>query len=190
MSSLINTEGAWMVLTAAATNSACALVGCYLVLRRMSLMGDALSHAVLPGLVLAFIASGRMFGAENAYSIGPLLVGAVAAGLLTTVLTQTLHEYAGVPADASMGVVFTALFALGVVLIKKNLEGVHFDLSCVYQGNLEYISWDTWQVFGYDLPRALVVTGGVLLLNAAVIIALWKELKLSSFDPALATTMG
>ena len=179
-----------MVLTAAATNSACALVGCYLVLRRMSLMGDALSHAVLPGLALAFIASGRMFGAENAYSIGPLLVGAVAAGLLTTFLTQTLHEYAGVPADASMGVVFTALFALGVVLIKKGIQGVHFDVACVYQGTLEFTPYDRWDIFGYDLPRALVVTGGVLLLNAVVIVALWKELKLSSFDPALATTMG
>src|SRR5687767_11652782 len=83
-------NAAWIILTAAATNSACAIVGCYLVLRRMSLMGDALSHAVLPGLAVAFIISGS-------YSIGPLLVGAVVAGLLTTFLTQTLHEYAGVP---------------------------------------------------------------------------------------------
>jgi len=187
---LWNAEGGWMVLTAAATNGACALVGCYLVLRRMSLMGDALSHAVLPGLAVAFILSGRLFGAENAYSIGPLLIGAVAAGLLTTFLSQTLHEYAGVPADASMGVVFTSLFALGVVLIKKGIQGVHFDVACVYQGTLELVTLDRWEILGQALPRALVVTGGVLLMNAIVITALWKELKLSSFDPALATTMG
>jgi manganese/zinc/iron transport system permease protein len=176
-------NAAWIMLTAAATNSACAVVGCYLVLRRMSLMGDALSHAVLPGLAVAFILSGS-------YSIGPLLIGAIAAGLLTTFLTQTLHEYAGVPSDASMGVVFTSLFALGVVLIKKKIQGVHFDIACVYQGTLEYTPLDTWTVLGQELPRALVVIAGVMLVNAVIVALLWKELKLSSFDPALATTMG
>jgi manganese/zinc/iron transport system permease protein len=179
-----------IIATAATTNAACALVGCYLVLRRMSMMGDALSHAVLPGLALAFIVSGTIFGGEHAYAIGPLLIGAVAAGLLTSLLTQTLHQYAGVPADASMGVVFTSLFALGVIIIKKGIQGVHFDVSCVYQGNIEHAPFDTWVVLGYEAPRALIVTGGVLILNAVVIVALWKELKLSSFDPALATTMG
>jgi manganese/zinc/iron transport system permease protein len=179
-----------IIATAATTNAACAVVGCYLVLRRMSMMGDALSHAVLPGLALAFIVSGTIFGGEHAYAIGPLLVGAVAAGLLTSLLTQTLHHYAGVPADASMGVVFTSLFALGVIIIKKGIQGVHFDVSCVYQGNIEHAPFDTWVVLGYEAPRALVVTGGVLVLNAIVIVTLWKELKLSSFDPALATTMG
>jgi manganese/zinc/iron transport system permease protein len=187
---MVNSDGAWMILTAAATNAGCAVVGCYLVLRRMSMMGDALSHAVLPGLALAFIASGTMFGAENAYAIAPLLVGAVAAGMLTSFLTQTLHQYAGVPADASMGVVFTSLFALGVVLIKRGIQGVHFDVACVYQGTLEFVPYDRWQLFGYGLPRALVVTGGVLALNIGIVAAFWKELKLSSFDPALATTAG
>ncbi|HEX6962153.1 MAG TPA: metal ABC transporter permease, partial [Lacipirellula sp.] len=177
---MLTPEGAWMIATAAATNAACAIVGCYLVLRRMSLMGDALSHAVLPGLALAFIASGTMFGAENAYAIGPLLVGAVLAGMLTSFLTQTLHQYAGVPADASMGVVFTSLFALGVVLIKRGIQGVHFDVSCVYQGMREFVPFDRWEVAGVELPRALVVTGGVLIINAIVVCAFWKELKLSS----------
>jgi manganese/zinc/iron transport system permease protein len=183
-------EAIAIVATAAATNAACALVGCYLVLRRMSMMGDALSHAVLPGLALAFIVSGTIFGAEHAYAIGPLLVGAVAAGLLTSLLIQTLHQYAGVPADASMGVVFTSLFALGVIIIKKGIQGVHFDISCVYQGAIENAPFDTWILFGYETPRALVVTGGVLVLNAVAITVFWKELKLSSFDPALSTTMG
>jgi manganese/zinc/iron transport system permease protein len=182
MTALFNSDGLWILLTAIATNSACALVGCFLVLRRMSLMGDALSHAVLPGLAIAFIFSGS-------YSIGPLLFGAIAAGLLTTFLTQTLHQYAGVPSDASMGVVFTSLFALGVILIKTGVQGVHFD-TCVYQGALEFAWILTWNVFGYEVPRAFIVTAGVFLINAAVITLLWKELKVSSFDPALATTMG
>ncbi len=176
-------EGAWIVLTAAATNAACGVVGCFLVLRRMSLMGDALAHAVLPGLAVAFIMSGS-------YSIGPLMIGALLAGLLTTFLTQTLHQYANVPSDASMGVVFTSLFALGVVLIKKYIRGVHFDVACVYQGVLELTPLSTWEVSGYHLPRAAVVAIGILVLNVLVITVLWKEFKLSSFDSALATTMG
>ena len=178
-----NAQGAWIVLTAAVTNCACALVGCFLVLRRMSLMGDALSHAVLPGLAIAFIFSGS-------FSIVPLMIGAVLAGILTTFLVQTLHEYAGVPSDASMGVVFTSLFAVGVILIKVAVQGVHFDVACVYEGQLELAPLYELSVFGYAMPRALVFISGVFAVNALIIGLLWKEFKLSSFDPALATTMG
>lgn len=173
------TPGQLVVLTGAATNVACALIGCFLVLRRMSLMGDALSHAVLPGLVLAFLFSGSL-------SIVSLFTGAVLCGLLTTFLTQTLHQYARVPGDASMGVVFTSLFALGVVLIKKYLTGLHFD-SCLYQGALEYVPLAE-TVAG--LPRPLFTTLSVLGVNLIVLIVFWKELKISSFDPELATTLG
>jgi manganese/zinc/iron transport system permease protein len=168
------------VLTAAATNVACAVVGCFLVLRRMSLMGDAIAHAVLPGLVIALLISGSM-------SIVPMFLGAAAAGLLTTFLTQSLHQYARVPSDASMGVVFTSLFALGVVLVKKFVSGLHFDVACVYEGALEYVPF-TETVFG--LPRPLFTTLVVLLVNLAVLVLLWKELKVSSFDASLASTMG
>jgi len=174
------TPGQWVVLTGAATNVACALLGCFLVLRRMSMMGDALSHAVLPGLVVAFLFSGSM-------SILPLFAGAVACGLLTTFLIQTLHQYGRVPSDASMGVVFTSMFALGVVLVKKFVSGLHFDIACVYEGTLELVSLAD-PIGG--LPRPLFTTLLVLLVNLAVLVLLWKELKLSSFDPALATTIG
>ncbi|MCH2115915.1 MAG: metal ABC transporter permease [Pirellulales bacterium] len=169
----------WIVLTGAATNIACALVGCFLVLRRMSMMGDALSHAVLPGLVVAFLFSGSL-------NIVPLFLGAVVVGLLTTFLMQTLHQYARVPSDASMGVVFTSMFALGVVLIKKFVSG-HFDLACVYEGSLELVVLAETVV---GLPRPLFTTLVVLVVNLLVLILLWKELKITSFDPALATTMG
>src|SRR3989304_9789322 len=105
--------GQRIVLVGALTNVACALVGCYLVLRRMSLMGDAIAHAVLPGIVLAFLFSGSM-------SIVPLFIGAAAVGLLTTFLTQTLHQFSPEPTAAAMGAVFTSLFALGVVLLKRS----------------------------------------------------------------------
>jgi len=170
----------WIVVTGAATNVACALVGCFLVLRRMSLMGDAISHAVLPGLVIAFLFSGSL-------NIVPLFLGAAAMGLLTTFLTQSLHQYARVPSDASMGVVFTSLFALGVVLVKKYVSGLHFDVACVYAGALEYVPFAE-PIFG--LPRPLFTTLVVLVVNLAVLVLLWKELKVSSFDENLASTMG
>ena len=170
----------WIVLTAAATNVACAVVGCFLVLRRMSLMGDAIAHAVLPGLVIAFWFS-RSLG------IVPLFIGATAMGLLTTFLTQSLHQYARVPSDASMGVVFTSLFALGVVLVKKLISGLHFDVACVYEGALEFVPFAD-PILG--LPRPLFTTLVVLVINLAVLVLLWKELKVSSFDANLASTMG
>lgn len=172
--------GTWIVLTGITVNAACALVGCFLILRKMSMMGDALSHAVLPGLVVAFVLTGS-------HSMVPMFLGAVIAGLLTTFLTQTLHQYLRVPSDASMGIVFTAMFAIGVVLVKQFSGGLHFDIGCVYEGALEYVPFGD-RVAG--MPRQLFTSLVVLLLNFVVLIVLWKELKLSAFDPALATTMG
>lgn len=172
-----------IILVGALTNVACALVGCYLVLRRMSLMGDAIAHAVLPGLVLAFIFSGSM-------NIVPLFIGAAAVGLLTTFLTQTLHQYGGVPTDASMGVVFTSLFALGVVLLKRYVTNLHFDVDCVFEGLLYQAGFDTVEFAGWQWPRQLRTIVPMIAINLTVILVLWKELKLSSFDAAMATSMG
>jgi manganese/zinc/iron transport system permease protein len=172
-----------IILAGALTNVACALIGCFLVLRRMSLMGDAIAHAVLPGLVLAFVISGSM-------SIVPLFIGAALIGLLTTFLTQTLHQYGRVPTDASMGVVFTSLFALGVVLLKRYVSGIHFGVSCIWEGMLSKAALDTFEFAGWQLPQLLKTILPVVLLNVALIGLLWKELKLSSFDAALATSMG
>jgi manganese/zinc/iron transport system permease protein len=149
----------------------------------MSLLGDALSHAVLPGLVIAFVMAGSL-------NIVWMFAGALCMGLLTTFLTQALHRQGGVPADASMGVVFTSLFALGVILIKRYGQGVDLDPDCVLFGQIEYVELNTVMLWGHEVPRALVSIGPVLLVNLAAILLLWKELKLSSFDPALATTMG
>lgn len=172
--------GTWIVLTGAVVNAACAVLGSYLILRRMSLMGDAISHAVLPGLVVAFVLS-------SSTGIVPMFIGAVAVGILTTYLTQTLHQYARVPSDASMGIVFTALFALGVILVKRYTSGLHFDVGCIYEGAIEYTPFAE-RIAG--LPRPLLSSSIMLVVNTVAITALWKELKLSSFDAELSTTMG
>ncbi len=171
------------MLVAVTCNVSCALVGCYLVLRRMSLMGNALSHAVLPGLVIAFVVSG---------SIGPLpmLTGALAAGIITTFLTQTIQRYGRVAPDASLGVVYTSLFALGVLLVKRYVSEIHFDISCVYEGSLLQVALDTFDLGPLEIPRAMLAAGPVLLLVVAAVTLFWKELKISSFDPTLAATLG
>jgi len=183
-------EAWWILIVSALTSVSCALVGCYLVLRRMSLLGDAIAHAVLPGLVIAFIASGSL-------EIGYMLLGAFAVGLLTTFLIETLHRRGGVAADTSMGVVFTSLFALGVILVKRYAQGVHLDTDCVFQGQLSVMPFYQARLFGYDLvlfghavPRAFASIFPTVILNTVFVVVCWKELKISSFDSALATALG
>ncbi len=168
---------------AAVTNAACALVGCYLILRRMSLLGDAIAHAVLPGLVLAYVFSGSL-------SLPALYLGAIVTGLLTAALTQTLHRYGGVAEDTSMGVVFTSLFALGVVLIKLFGHHVDLDPDCVLSGLLELADDNLVNVGGVEVPRGLVTVLPVLGMNLAVILIFWKELLVASFDPGFASAVG
>src|SRR5262245_35250417 len=183
-SAVLTSPIAWrIILVGALTNIACALVGCYLVLRRMSLMGDAISHAVLPGLVLAFVLTGCT-------NIVWMFLGAAGAALLTTFLTQTLHQFGRVPTDAGMGVAFTSLFALGVVLLKLYVSKVHFDVHCVFEGMLAEGALDTVDFHGWEVPRQLLTVAPVVLFNLLFVTLLWKELKLSSFDPALGTAMG
>ncbi len=172
-----------VIVVATMTNVACALLGCFLVLRRMSLLGDALAHAVLPGLVIAFVFTGTL-------SLPAMFLGAVAIGVLTALLTEGLHRQAGVSEDASLGVVFTSLFALGVILIKRYGQDVDLDPDCVLNGMLEMVDDNVWQIGGFEVPRALVTILPVLILNLLFVVVFWKELLLGSFDPALATAMG
>lgn len=173
----------WIVGIGAMTNVACALVGCYLVLRCMSLLGDAISHAVLPGLVVAFALSGTV-------SLVWMFAGALAIGVLTALLADTLHHRAGVSEDASLGVVFTSLFALGVILIKRFGSAVDLDPDCVLNGLLELATFNRVSLAGIAVPRAAVTIGPVLLVNVLFIVLCWKELLVGAFDPALAETMG
>jgi ABC-type Mn2+/Zn2+ transport system permease subunit len=164
-------------------SGSCSLLGCYLVLRRMSLIGDAISHAVLPGIAIAFYFTGQPYG------IG-IMVGAMALGMLTSFLTQSLHSLGKVSEDASMGVVFTSLFALGVILIQLWGPRAHLDADCVLYGDILY-TWDRRVLLlGHYVPRALLAIVPAALLTVGFITLLWKELKIVSFDPALAAAMG
>lgn len=179
----IGATDAWVIVTAICCNVACGLLGCFLVLRRMSLLGDAVSHAILPGLVIAFMLS-------NSRAIGPMLIGAMLVGLFTAFMTEVLQRWGKVPEDASMGVVFTSLFALGVVLITRYAANVDLDPGCVLYGLIEFVPLDRIALLGYQIPRATVTLGFVLIAVVFLITAFYKELKIVSFDPYLATTMG
>lgn len=173
----------WTILLGVVGNVACALLGCYLVLRRLSLLGDAISHAVLPGLVLAFLISGQT-------TVVPMFLGAMAMGVATAFLTQMVHGFGRVPEDASMGVVFTSLFAIGVILITRYGPNLHVDADCVLYGLIELAPLDTFNVAGLDVPRALWPLSLALIATVVFTTLFWKELKIASFDPLLATSMG
>jgi manganese/zinc/iron transport system permease protein len=169
---------------AAVVAAACALPGVFLVLRRMALISDAISHAILPGIVLAF------FVVEDLSS--PLLVvGAAAMGLVTVVLVELLRRTELVREDAAIGLVFPVLFSVGVVLIARFADDVHLDIDAVLLGELAFAPFDRWVVAGYDLgPSALWLMGGILVLNALFIGVFYKELKLATFDSGLALALG
>ena len=173
----------WTVVTGSLCALACALPGCFLVLRKMSMMGDAISHAVLPGLAIAFLLT------DSRASL-PMFLGAAATGVLTAVFTQWVTRFGDIDQGAAMGIVFTTLFAVGLVLIVQAANHVDLDPGCVLYGAIELAVLDTVHAGGLEIPRAVLVNGGVLLLNVAVIVALYKELRLSSFDPGLASTLG
>jgi manganese/zinc/iron transport system permease protein len=171
-------------LVAAVTAVACAIPGVYLVLRRLSLVSDAISHAVLLGIVVAFLISGEL--------ASPLLpLGAVATGLLTVMLVDVLRNSGLVREDTAIGLTFPFLFSIAVILIARNAGNVHLDTDAVLLGELAFAPFNRFEFAGLDFgPQALVVMGGMLLLNVALVVVLYKELKLSAFDPELAAALG
>ncbi|MDX2148247.1 MAG: metal ABC transporter permease [Planctomycetota bacterium] len=179
----VTTDDLWVMATAIACGVACGVPGCYLVLRRLSLLGDAISHAVLPGLAVAFLIT-------STRDPLPMLGGAMVAGLITTLLIAALQRYGRVPADAAMGVVFSSLFALGVLLITWVARDVDLDPGCVLYGQLEFVSLDTRRVLGFEVPQAFAWLAIMSVVNLGAIALFYKELKIVSFDPALATALG
>lgn len=171
----------WIVVVGALCAAACALPGCFLLLRGMSLMGDAISHAVLPGIAIAYLVT------ESRASL-PMFLGAAVVGVLTAVFTQWVSKFGNVDRGAAMGIVFTTLFAAGLIIIRQAADRVELDASCVLYGAIESAPMDT--VFDSSIPRAAIVVGGSLLLNVFFTLVFYKELRISSFDAELADALG
>ena len=178
----------WIVIVGALAAASCALLGNFLVLRKMSMMGDAISHAVLPGLAIAYLVT------QSRASV-MMFIAAAIVGALTAVFTQWISRFGNVDRGASMGIVFTTLFALGLLLIVQAADHVELDPGCVLYGAIELTPLDVvWrpEIFGsvLDVPRAALVLSAVLLLNLLFVIFFFKELRIASFDPELSTTVG
>lgn len=163
----------------------CSLLGCFLILRKMAMVGDAISHAVLPGIVIAFL----LTGARDSVT---MLIGAGIIGILTTFLIEFFHTKGKLQTDASIGVTFTWLFAIGVILISVFAGKVDIDQDCVLYGEIAYVPIDLWITKSGNIlgPRVLYIAGTVLVLLILFISIGYKELFLTTFDPAYAAAIG
>lgn len=173
-----------IILIAVVTAVACALPGVFLVLRGMALISDAITHAVLLGIVLAF------FVVQDTGS--PFLVlAAAASGVLTVVLVELLSRTRLVREDAAIGLVFPLLFSIAVILIARQAGDTHLDVDAVLLGELAFAPFDRFAPSGVDLgPQALWLMGGILVLTLGLLALFYKELKLATFDAALALALG
>ncbi|MBC8309475.1 MAG: metal ABC transporter permease [Phycisphaerales bacterium] len=172
----------WIIIIGALCAAGCAIPGTILVLRRMSMMGDAISHTVLPGIAIAFLVTGSRDPTA-------MLIGSVAVGLLTAFLIQGIQSLGKVEAGASMGIVFTVLFAFGLVLMRQAVDHVDIDPDCVLYGSIE-LAWFDQEPDGLGIPRGAIVNSVMLLANLFVVLLFYKEFKITSFDPALAKSQG
>ncbi|MFC0014531.1 MULTISPECIES: metal ABC transporter permease [Allobacillus] len=177
------TYTAWIIVTAALVGLSCGLVGVFLILRKTAMMADAISHTVLLGIVIAFLVTREVSGSA-------MLVGGILAGLVTAFLVQWLHSLR-VQHDASMGIVFTTLFAIGVILISTSVGNAHLDVQHALMGEITFIPFHTitLPVIG-QIPQATALLMIVFLVVLFFIIAFYKEWKITSFDPTLAASLG
>lgn len=181
------------LLAAALAAVGCGLLGNFLLLRRLSLMGDAISHSVLPGLVIAFIVAGSRDPL-------PMFLGAALAGVATVILVEVVKKLGRVEPGAAMGVVFSILFALGVLLLEQAaVRQVDLDADCVLHGQLETLVWygapDTLSGLFHRstlaaVPRPVLTLAATAILSLLFVVVFFKELRISAFDPALATAQG
>jgi manganese/zinc/iron transport system permease protein len=178
-------EAFWIILTGSMVAITCGLLGVFLILRKMAMVGDAISHAVLPGIVLAYLVS------ETRETI-PMLLGAAALGVFTTLMIEWLYSKARLQMDASIGITFTWLFALGIILISLYTGQVDLDQDCVLYGEIAYVPLDLW-INGNGLlmgPRPVWITGGAMLLIIALVVVGYRGLEITTFNPEYAAAIG
>jgi manganese/zinc/iron transport system permease protein len=173
-----------VVLTGVLVAAACALLGAFIVLRKMAMLADAISHAVLPGIVAGYF-----------FAQGPNLLfgflGAAAASLVTVALVEMLRNTNKLGGESAIGIVFPAMFALGTAAVSKFYANVHLDTDAVLYGNIEFAAFDPLIVGGVNLgSQPLWVMGALTLINALFVTLFFKELKLATFDAGLAASLG
>lgn len=183
MTALIDPIALSIVATGALVGICGALLGTFLVLRGSAMQADAISHAILFGIVMVWLVTHRTSGPVQ-------IAGAALAGLLSVLLSELLARTRLVATDAAIGLVFPALFAAGVLLINIHARDVHIDAHAVLLGEIGFVWLETVEVAGVELARSLVTLAVMLAIDLAFVLACWKELKLATFDPALAAALG
>jgi manganese/zinc/iron transport system permease protein len=180
----MSTDHLFILLIAMGTAAACAIPGVFLILKRKALMSDAIGHAVLPGIVIAFL---FVQDINSPF----LIIGAALTGILTAFLCEWISKTGIVKEDAAIVIVFPFLFSIGVILISRYINNVHLCEDSVLYGNIAFVSFNGLQVFGQSIgPKALYIVGGLLALNIVFVSFFFKELKLSTFDHTFATIAG
>lgn len=163
---------------------ACAIPGTFLVLRKMALITDAISHSILPGIVIGFFITHDL-------SSPLLIILAAASGVLTVVLVEFIQKTGLVKEDTAIGLVFPALFSIGIILIAQNANDVHLDVDAVLLGELAFAPFDRLLIEDTDVgPKSLWIIGIIVLITLALLFAFFKELKVSTFDAGLASALG
>ncbi|MFM2284517.1 MAG: hypothetical protein RLZZ543_13 [Bacteroidota bacterium] len=175
----------WILITASLISLCCVIPGTFLVLRRMAMFGDAISHAVLPGLVIAYLISGSR---ESIY----MLPGAAASGLLVTFLIEWVQKKMRIQNDAAIGLIYTFLFAVGVILVSAYTAQTDLDQECVLYGEIAYVPFDVIiSDTGTSLgPRQVWIAGGLLIVLLAMLFVGYRALYLTTFDAGYATAIG
>lgn len=175
----------YIIATASLFAISCSILGAFLILRKMAMVGDAISHAVLPGIVIAFLFTGSRDSIV-------MIIGAGILGVFTTFLIEFFHRRARLQADAAIGVTFTWLFALGVIMVSLFAGQIDIDQDCVLYGEIAYVPLDLWiSESGINFgPRALYVAAGILIINLIFLFIGYKQLYITTFDPQYAATIG
>jgi manganese/zinc/iron transport system permease protein len=174
----------WLVATAAFTSISCGIPGTFLVLRRMSLTGDAISHSVLPGIVFGFLVSGTL---DSPW----IILGAALSGWITVVIIDAISRKSGVREDAATGVVFTAMFSIGVVLMRVFASKIDLDPDCVLFGNLETaVHGARTNIGAWEVPNIALTTCIAAIAALLFAVAIYHRLLATSFDPVLSRLTG
>lgn len=172
------------VLLAVVTAVTCALPGTFVVLRKNSMLVDAIAHAVLPGIIVGYFFA-------HSFNSPLLIVCAALAGLVVVLGSEWLSRTGLLTGDAPQGLIFPALFSVGVIMVTMNFAGVHLDTHRVLAGDLNLAAYRHVTIAGVSVgPAYLYVMLGMLALNVAFIALFYAKLKVATFDPQFATSLG
>ena len=172
-----------IVLISIVVALSCSLLGVFLVLKKMAMMSDAITHTILLGIVIAF------FITEDMNSPW-LIFGASLMGVVTVYLIEALQSTKLLSEEASIGVIFPLLFSIAIILISRYAGSVHIDTDAVLLGELSFAPFDRMMFLGLSIPRSLFTMGIILIIDFLFVVIFYKELKLSSFDALLSATLG